>query len=87
MSFVKKCKRDACKGRAVSKEGKTLHGAAKNNFMIKMYEIGLGASQTLPPPDGMLIARAAHYSCFWNPEVNRKVLESIPNDSTALFVK
>jgi hypothetical protein len=29
-SFVKKCKQDACEGRAVSAEGKPLSGAAKN---------------------------------------------------------
>ena len=35
MSFVKKCKRDACASKAVSAEGKPLHGAAKNGFMRK----------------------------------------------------
>ena len=35
MSFVKKCKRDACGSKAVSAEGKPLHGAAKNSFMAK----------------------------------------------------
>ena len=35
MSFVKKCKRDACGSKAVSAEGKPLHGAAKNSFMKK----------------------------------------------------
>jgi hypothetical protein len=35
-SFIKKCKRDACEGKAaVSAEGKPLHGAAKNSFMAK----------------------------------------------------
>lgn len=34
-SFVNKCKRDACERKAVSKEGKSLHGAAKNSFMAK----------------------------------------------------
>ncbi len=34
-SFVKKCKRDNCAGKAVSAEGKPLHGAAKNSFMRK----------------------------------------------------
>jgi succinate dehydrogenase/fumarate reductase-like Fe-S protein len=35
MSFVKKCKRDACGSQAVGANGKPLHGAAKNNFMAK----------------------------------------------------
>jgi succinate dehydrogenase/fumarate reductase-like Fe-S protein len=35
MSFVKKCKRDACGTKAVSADGKPLHGAAKNSFMAK----------------------------------------------------
>jgi hypothetical protein len=35
MSFVRKCKRDACGSKAVSAEGKPLHGAAKNSFMAK----------------------------------------------------
>jgi hypothetical protein len=35
MSFVKKCKRDACQGKAMSADGKPLHGAAKNSFMAK----------------------------------------------------
>ena len=35
MSFVRKCKRDACGSKAVSAEGKPLHGAAKNSFMKK----------------------------------------------------
>ena len=35
MSFVKKCKRDACGSKAVSAEGKSLHSAAKNSFMKK----------------------------------------------------
>ena len=35
MSFVRKCKRDACGSKAVSAEGKPLHGAAKNNFTAK----------------------------------------------------
>jgi len=35
MSFVKKCKRDACGSKAVSADGKPLHGAAKNSFMAK----------------------------------------------------
>ena len=35
MSFVKKCKRDVCGSKAVSAEGKPLHGAAKNSFMTK----------------------------------------------------
>jgi hypothetical protein len=35
MSFVKKCKRDACGSKAVSSEGKSLHGAARNSFMAK----------------------------------------------------
>jgi hypothetical protein len=34
-SFVKKCKHDACEGKAVSKDGKPLAGAAKNSFMAK----------------------------------------------------
>ena len=34
-SFVKKCKHDACEGKAVSAEGKPLSGAAKNSFMKK----------------------------------------------------
>jgi len=34
-SFVKKCKQDACEGKAVSAEGKPLSGAAKNSFMKK----------------------------------------------------
>jgi hypothetical protein len=34
-SFVKKCKRDACESKAVSKEGKPLYGAAKNSFLAK----------------------------------------------------
>jgi len=32
---MKKCRRDACEGKAVSKEGKPLYGAAKNSFMKK----------------------------------------------------
>jgi hypothetical protein len=32
---VKKCKTDACEPKAVSAEGKPLHGAAKNSFMAK----------------------------------------------------
>jgi hypothetical protein len=35
MSFVRKCKRDACSSKAVSAEGKPLHGAAKKSFMTK----------------------------------------------------
>jgi hypothetical protein len=35
MSVVKKCKRDACQGQGVSKEGKPLHGAAKKSFTAK----------------------------------------------------
>ena len=35
MSFVKKCKRDACGSKAVSADGKPLHSAAKNSFMAK----------------------------------------------------
>ena len=35
MSFVKKCKRDACGSQAVGANGKPLHGAAKNSFMAK----------------------------------------------------
>jgi hypothetical protein len=35
MSFVKKCKRDACGSKTVSADGKPLHGAAKNSFMAK----------------------------------------------------
>jgi len=35
MSFVRKCKRDTCGGKAVSAEGKPLHGAAKKSFMAK----------------------------------------------------
>jgi uncharacterized cupredoxin-like copper-binding protein len=34
-SFVKKCKQDACEGKAVSAEGKPLSGAAKNSFIKK----------------------------------------------------
>jgi hypothetical protein len=34
-SFVKKFKRDAWGSKAVSAEGKALHGAAKNSFMAK----------------------------------------------------
>jgi hypothetical protein len=32
---VKRCKRDACEGKAVSAEGKPLSGAAKNSFTKK----------------------------------------------------
>ena len=39
MSFVKKCKRDACAGKAVSAEGKPLHGAAKNSFSLPAYDL------------------------------------------------
>jgi hypothetical protein len=34
-SFVKKCKADACAGKAVSKDGKPLSGAAKDSFLKK----------------------------------------------------
>ena len=34
-SFLKKCKGDACAGKAVGKDGKPLPGAAKNSFMTK----------------------------------------------------
>jgi hypothetical protein len=32
-SFLKKCKRDACASKAMSREGKPLHGAAKKSFI------------------------------------------------------
>jgi hypothetical protein len=32
---VKKCKKDACESKAISKEGKPLYGAAKNSFLAK----------------------------------------------------
>ena len=35
MSFVRKCKQDACASKAVSAEGKPLHGAAKKSYMRK----------------------------------------------------
>ena len=34
-SYMKKCKEDACAGKAVSKDGKPLAGAAKDSFMKK----------------------------------------------------
>jgi hypothetical protein len=34
-SFIKKCKADACTGKAVSKDGKPLSGAAKDAVMKK----------------------------------------------------
>ena len=34
-SFVKKCKEEACAGKAMSKDGKPLAGAAKTSFMTK----------------------------------------------------
>jgi hypothetical protein len=34
-SFMKKCKADACAGKAMSADGKPLSGAAKNSFMKK----------------------------------------------------
>jgi hypothetical protein len=34
-SFLQKCKRDACAGKAVDSKGKALSGAAKNSFMQK----------------------------------------------------
>ena len=33
--LVKKCKHDGCASKAVSADGKLLHGAAKNSFMAK----------------------------------------------------
>ena len=34
-SFVKKCKAEACEGKAIGKDGKPLSGAAKNSFIQK----------------------------------------------------
>jgi hypothetical protein len=34
-SFVKKCKHDACEGKAMGSNGKPLAGAAKKSFMTK----------------------------------------------------
>jgi len=36
--FVKKRKREACGSKAVSAEGKPLHGAAKNSFYGEVHE-------------------------------------------------